>query len=185
MTIASDLGFELDKEYRVVSLSDAMAFEGIKPGDYVTFAKDDGSALPGFRYNGRFFWARIEGLPVRVVPEERPTAFRIVRNFEDTASALKPHQKVEILQTVNSRRMVSGVAVLVAPEGGDPELVCSSCVEPIPNTPDHSAKIKALEEENASIGKQVNNMLKRIDKKLSFRDDNAREIDRLRGEMQG
>lgn len=77
MTIASDLGFVVGKEYEVVCVGSTMEELGIKVGDYVLFTRDDGSSYPAFEFNGEGFCANIDPspsspFPVRIIPKEKP-----------------------------------------------------------------------------------------------------------------
>lgn len=76
MTFASDLGFEVGKEYKVVFVdgSTRESLPHLRVGDYVLFEEDDGTRCPVFSHNDEkvLLYIDSEVYENEVIPEERP-----------------------------------------------------------------------------------------------------------------
>lgn len=84
-----------------------------------------------------------------------------------------------VTQLKRDARAHSGVRVYGI-KGDTVYRCCSSLVVGVDYTPEPQQSIKELQEENASIYKQVERMRKRIAVKLQYVEDNAATIRRLR-----
>lgn len=193
MTIASDMGFVVGEEYRVVTLNDRMKEAGVKVGDYIELIRDDGDRLPYFRYKGERFCARIAGTyrdNVRVVPETRPaiptppTDIKVGDEVQTTCAGEFRHITGKVLCVPKGTRGVvraiaefdkakSGYIATIENSNGY-ESLCLSILQKV----EYSQTVEELKAENRSIERQIARMLKRIEKKRKFQEENYKEIER-------